>query len=833
MNPAAFAIKKPVITIVLSLITMVAGVAAYFRLGRLENPDFVIKTAVVMTQYPGATPEEVEKEVTDRIEEAIQKMDELKEIWSTSQEGLSVVYAEMKDKYQAKELPQVWDKLRRKVGDMQGTLPPGAGPSIVNDDFGDVYGLFYAITGDAYSYEELREYARDLTKELLLCQDVAKVATWGTQTEVIHIEIRHARLAELGLSAAQVIGVLTSQNVVQGSGKVDVGDSYVRITPTGEFMSEQQIGDLLITDPASGASFRLRDIAEIRRDYYDPPMSIMRYNGKPAIGLGISTVIGGNAVNMAEAVQKRLEELKPLRPEGIEMEAIYNQGEICNEAVNGFVLNLVESVIIVIVLLVLFMGWRSGLLIGAVLILTILATFCYMLVDGIALQKISLGALILALGMLVDNAIVVVEGVLINTQKGMSKEEAAIKVVGQTQWPLFGATVIAMLAFAAIGFAPGNVGEFCQTLFWVLGASLLFSWIFAITVTPLLCVWCLPVPKTATDDPYAGWFYRFFRHFVHRLLALWPLSLVAVALAVAAGMVAFSFVPSFFFAGSTQPYCYVDFYRPQGVKITNTSEDLANIEQFVLKQDHVAAVSTYVGQTSLRYMLPIDVKDPNSAYGQILIKMDNYQYLDELMEKLGRYIRENYPDSESNIMKFQNGPPLAYRIELQFRGPDKEVLRELADKAKTIMRRFPTKDVRDDWRNRVPVLRPEISETAARKAGITRDYVAKTLQMNFGGMPVGYYREEEDLIPMIVRAPKSLHDNYADARKIQVWSPVAGRSIPLEQVITNWDRTEWEDSLIKRRYRMREIEAQCNPKTGLASTLLNQMMPVMEEELLG
>ena len=297
-------------------------------------------------------------------------------------------------------------------------------------------------------------------------------------------------------------------------------------------------------------------------------------------------------------------------------------------------------------------------------------------------------------------------------------------------------------------------------------------------------------------------------------------------------MVAFGFVPSFFFAGSTQPYCYLDFYRPQGVKITHTSEDLHDIEQFVLKQDHVVAVSTFVGQSPLRYMLPLDVKDPNGAYGQLLIKTDDYRSLDGLMEKLGRYIRENYPDSESNIMKFQNGPPLAYRIELQFRGPDKKVLRELADKAKTIMRRFPTKDVRDDWRNRVSVLRPEISETAARKAGITRDAVAKILQMNFGGMPVGYFREEEDLIPMIVRAPESLHDDYTDARKIQIWSPVAGRSIPLEQVVRNWDNTKWEDGLIKRRYRMREIEAQCNQKSGLASTLLAQMMPVMEEELL-
>ena len=493
MNPAALALKNRTAAAVLALVVAASGAYAYVHLGRLEFPDFVIKIAVVSTPYPGASAEQVEQEVTDVLEEAIQSLGELKEIKSTSQDGLSIIHAEIEEKYFGVELEQVWDKLRRKVNGIQGQLPPRAGPSMVNDDFGDVYGLFFALTGEEYSYKELKDYADELKKQLLMCDDVAKIAFWGVQPEVIDIEIPQARLAKLGLSPQMILAVLQSQDIVQPSGKVLVGDAYVRIEPTGEFHSEDRIGDLLITSPATGGAFRLRDIAEIRRGYRDPPSQLMRLNGRPAIGLGISTVAGGNAVTMANAVKARLAELEPFRPPGLNIETIYDQGGRVDQAVNEFMVNLVGSLIIVIALLLVFMGWRSGALIGAVLLLTILATFIYMWLTGICLQKVSLGALVLALGMLVDNAIVVVEGVLIKVRKGMDRQAAAMETVAQTQWPLLGATFIAVLAFAAIGYAPGNVGEFCQSLFWVLAASLMLSWVTAVTITPLLCVRFLKV----------------------------------------------------------------------------------------------------------------------------------------------------------------------------------------------------------------------------------------------------------------------------------------------------------------------------------------------------
>ena len=830
MNPAEIALKNRSTTVVFTMVVVVGGIFCYFHLGRLENPDFVIKTAVVTTSYPGASAEEVEQEVTDTLEEAIQSLGELKEIKSTSRDGLSVIHAEMKPTYKGAALQQVWDKLRRKVNDAQGQLPPGAGPSVVNDDFSDVYGLYYAITGDEYSYEELNEYAKNLKKELLLCEDVAKINFWGVQPEVIYIEVSQARMAELGISPRTIVGVVQSQNVVQSSGNVFVGDDYLRIEPTGEFSSEQRIGDLLIASPVAGHSIRLRDIAEIRRGYQDPPRQLMRFNGHRAVGLGISTVFGGNAVTMAKAVKTRMEELKPNRPAGMKVDIIYDQGGIVDEAVDGFVLNLVESVAIVIVLLLIFMGMRSGLLIGGVLIVTILATFIYMWMTDICLQKISLGALILALGMLVDNAIVIVEGVLTKIQQGIDHRTAAIRTVEQTRWPLLGATVIAVLAFAAIGFSPGNVGEFCATLFWVLACSLLLSWVTAVTVTPVFCVWFLKAPKVHVDTPYDRPFYRVYRRFLCAALRFWPLTLAAVAGSVVAAVIAFQFVPSFFFAGSTQPRFTVDLRRPEGIHISKTSESLRKIEARLHEDAAVDSVTTFIGQGSLRFLLPYAPQDPSPSYGQLLVTVKDLKDRAAVIERISAFIAKNFEDAEWRIEPFKNGPAYDAEIEARFRGPDKNVLRDLANQAKTVMRRFDTEDVRDTWRNRVCVLRPEFTESVARQTGLTRSDLASVLRMNFGGERVGIYREEDDLLPIVVRSPKEQHDKYTDARQIHAWSEAHGKPVPLDVIISDWTKHSiWEDPIIKRRHRRREIIVQCDPRVGLASSLLMKMKPRIEE----
>ena len=484
MNLAEFAIARKTTTYVLTALVVIGGLIAFQGLGRLEDPECTIKEAVVTTLYPGASPLEVSEEVTEVIEEAVQAMGQLKEVRSLSKPGLSIIYAEMQEKYDASTLPQVWDEFRRKVGDVQRQLPPGAGPSMVNDDFGDVFGIFLAIYGEGYSLAELLDVGKMLKRELLLVQDVAKVSFWGAQQEAIFVEMSRARMSQLGISPDQVYGTLGLQNMVSNAGRVHVGREYVRFNPTGLFESVEEIGDLLIRGGDSDSLIYLRDVADISRGYQEPPTEIMYYNGQPAVGIGISVAQGGNVVVMGQGIEARLEELQGQIPAGIELGVISFQSRDVTASINAFTINLLEAVAIVLIVLWIFMGWRSAILIGGILLVTILATFVFMGFYEVTLQRISLGALIIALGMLVDNAIVVVEGIVIVAQTGKTRLQAAIETVQATSTPLLGATVVAILAFAAIGVSQDSTGEYCRSLFQVILFSLGLSWVFAVTVTP-------------------------------------------------------------------------------------------------------------------------------------------------------------------------------------------------------------------------------------------------------------------------------------------------------------------------------------------------------------
>ncbi len=506
MNLAEISINRKTTNLVLTVVALVAGVIAFQSLGRLEDPEFTIKQAVVITQYPGASPREVEEEVTEKIEQAIQAMGQLREVTSISRPGLSIVYPEMQDRYDKHTLPQVWDELRRKVGDVQAQLPPGVLTPVVNDDFGDVYGVYLALSGDGYSYAELWDVAKFLKRELLLVTDVAKVAFWGSRSEVIYVEMSRARLSQLGISPQEVFQTLGLQNQIANSGRVRVGEEYIRVEPSGMFTSVEELSNLLVRGQGSTGLVYLKDVANIRRGYQDPPRQIMTLDGENAIGIGISTRLGGNAVNMGEGVQKRLDELGSRIPAGMELGVVSFQSEDVTKAIDGFVINLLEALAIVVGVLMIFMGWRSAVLIGLSLLITIIATFVLMGMYSVNLERISLGALIIALGMLVDNAIVVTEGILVGTQKGQSRAQAAIDTVGKQSMPLLGATVVAIMAFAVIGVSQDSSGEFCRSLFQVILFSLGLSWLVAVTVVPLLGTFLLKPGESseADDDPYAG-----------------------------------------------------------------------------------------------------------------------------------------------------------------------------------------------------------------------------------------------------------------------------------------------------------------------------------------
>lgn len=469
MDVAQYFIKNKTSSWLVTLILLIGGTLAYFGLGRLEDPQFTLKQALIITSYPGASPLQVEEEVSYPIENAIQQLPYVDHVTSISTSGTSQIMVEMKGIYRAKELKQIWDELRRKVNDLKPQLPPGVQTPVVNDDFGDVYGMLYAVTGDGYSDEEIRDYVDFLRRELVLVDGVGKVSVSGRQQEQVVVEISRSRLASLGIPPTQIASLLQTQNVVSNAGALRVGPDRIRIHPTGEFQSVQELEQLIISNPAAKELIYLGDVAKVYKDVQEVPSQILKFDGKNTLTLGVSFSQGVNVVDVGALVTARLKELDYARPVGMDINTIYNQPAEVEASVGGFVLNLVESVAIVIVVLLVFMGLRSGFLIGLILLLTVLGTFIFMQQMQIELQRVSLGALIIALGMLVDNAIVITEGILIGMQRRLSISESASAIVKQTKWPLLGATVIAITAFAPIGLssdATGNLLVVCFGYYW-------------------------------------------------------------------------------------------------------------------------------------------------------------------------------------------------------------------------------------------------------------------------------------------------------------------------------------------------------------------------------
>ena len=832
MNPAKLAMDRSTITWVFIFLLAVGGVLAFMGMPRLEDPEFTIKDALVITLYPGASALEVEQEVTDRIEQAAQQMGQLKEIFgSWSYRGMSIVQVRMQDKYDMAGLPQVWDELRRKVGDMQGDLPPGAGPSLINDDFGNVYGVFVAISGEGFSYAELKDVGDMLRKELSLVQDVSRADFFAVQPEVVYVELDRDRMALLGVSPAAVIAELQARNLVSFSGRVDVGDQLIHLDPTGMLESPEEFGDIVLSDAGSGSQIFLRDVAAIRRGYRDPPTTLQLFDGKPAIGLGISTVAGGNVVVMGEALKVRMNELIERVPVGIEFGVISMQSDAVTESINGFVVSLAQAVVIVIVVLLIFMGLRTGLLIGFILYLTIAGSFIILAAKGVVLERISLGALIIALGMLVDNAIVVVDGILIRMQRGEQARDAAIAVVKQTAIPLAGATAIAILAFAAIGTSQDKTGEYTRSLYTVILVSLSLSWIIAMTATPVLAVKFLKVkpPKDgAPADPYDTKFYHGYRTFITAAIRRRWVTLAVVLAIFVAAVWGFGTIEGSFFPNSTRPQFQVEYWLPQGANIRATERDVKEIEQHIMGLDGVKHVASTIGAGAMRFLLTYSPEKANSGYGLMLVEVESTDYIDGLKAEIQRYIEENYPQSIPTVKRFINGPADPGLVQVKIIGDDRNELRRLANEARLIFEADPDAfGVRLDWGDPVTVVRPVVAKEQANLNGITRQDIALALRQGFEGYTVGVYREGIELMPIILRAPAPERLDIASITNLQIWSPVAGRMIPLTQVVTGFE-TVFEDQIITRVNRRRAITVLADPENGLATSLLARVRPQVE-----
>ena len=832
MDIAKLTIQNKLISVIIICLTIAFGFSSYQNMARFEDPEFIIRTAQIFVPYPGASPLEVAEEVTERLERALQELQEVDSISSTSSAGKSEIKVDIKSEFSKtkSELQIIWTKLRNKINDAKSSLPPGVGTPIVLDDFGDVYGLSYLLTAEGYSPDELHAYAKNLQSDILQVEGVAKVAMTGVQQEGIFVEIAREEVAALGVSINNIYSILDKQNTMVSAGNTQIGEQRVFIDLTGEIDSVDTIKNLLISATGDGKAIYLKDIANVYRGFQSPTTKLVRYNGKPAISLGVASVLGTNVVKVYDRVDAKVIEAESRRPIGIDVHEYYHQGEVVQASVDNFVVNVIVALIIVMVTLLIFMGLNSGIVIGSVLLLTIFATLATMDASGIPMHRISLGALIIALGMMVDNAIVVTEGMLVGIKKGQKKLAVATEVVKQTKWPLLGGTLVGIVAFAPIGLAPGDTAEFTGHLFWVILISLLYSWLFAVTLTPLFCYMLFKQDKSVEQSQekpnilMSGYQRLITGALHHRWLT------IAIVIGMfATSMWGFKFVKSGFFPASTTPQMVVDFWLPEGTDIEKTKKNMLQLEAYIQKLEGVEGVQTLIGGGGLRFMLIYGSESPNSSYGQILTKVDDYKKLDTMLPQVQSYIDQSFPDAQGKVWRFVMGPGGGSKIEATFKGPDPSVLRDLASKAKTIMvEDGGALSIKDTWRQRVRVIEPQYSAVNAQRAGVDRKAIADALQKNFTGQTVGLYREGDELIPIIVRAPAKERLQITDISNIQVLSQLTGKTVPLAQV-TDGFKTIWRDGILKREDRIWTIKAQADPVSGqLASEVFNRIKPQIE-----
>ncbi|MCS4307276.1 multidrug efflux pump subunit AcrB [Rheinheimera pacifica] len=834
MDLARYFIQYRTSSWLFAAILLFGGIVSYLGLGRLEDPQFTLKQALIITQYPGASPLQVEEEVTYPLENAIQQLPYVNHVTSVSTAGLSQLMVEMKDTYRARELKQIWDELRHKVNDLQPQLPPGVQTPQVKDDFGDVYGILYAVTGEGYGDDELRDYVDFLRRELVLVPSVGKVAVGGVQQEQVIVEISRPRLTALGIAPQTLSALLQSQNMVANAGSIKVGPDRLRIYPTGEFQSVAELENLIISSPDSKELIYLGDVARVYRENAEVPSQLIRFAGQNALTLGVSFSGGVNVVDAGEQIQQRLAELEYNRPVGIELHTIYNQPDEVAGSVSSFIINLAEAVAIVIVVLLIFMGLRSGILIGLILLLTVLGTFIFMRQMNIELQRVSLGALVIALGMLVDNAIVITEGILIGMQRRLKLADAASLIVKQTQWPLLGATVIAIAAFAPIGLSSDATGEFAGSLFWVLLVSLLLSWVTAITLTPFFASMLFKDKLQQSSEPealYQGFIFTLYRKVLHIALryrlATYGLTVSLLVVAV----IGFGKVKQVFFPPSNTPIFLVDLWQPEGTDIRHSAEDAVALMNYIRSLEGVSHVTSTSGRGADRFMLTYQPEKSFAAYSQLIVRAEERDQLPALMQQTRSYLTEQLPRLQYKLLRLEVGPSTPAKIEARFSGADPDVLRQLAEQAQSILLADGRAvSVRDNWRERTKVIRPRFNEAMARRAGISKQDIDDVLLSSMSGRTVGIYRDGTHLLPIVARSPLAERDNLDALYDLQVYSNKLQRYVPITQVVTGFDLV-WEEAQIQRRDRKRTITVMAdhdNLSDDTAAALLGRVKASIE-----
>lgn len=805
--------QKAMISTILFAV-LFGGIIAYNNIGKLEDAEIPIKAATVVTIYPGAAAHEVELEVTDVLEKAIQKLENVDNITSVSRPGLSIITVNIQSTVKTPQLPQLWDHLRRKVNDAKGSLPSGAMEPIVNDDFADVYGILYAVTADGYSHEELVKYTEYVERELLGVDGVRRSQIFGEHTQTIDIVFSPEKLAGLSVNPMYIAAAIQNETAIINPGSVDVGKESVRVGVGQKIASIKEIENLLIQVPGGG-NFRLGDIATVKRSYLQPENEALYYNDKPGLTLGLSNESGINVVKLGERLDEKLAELQKELPAGIEINQVYYQPDRVDDAVRNFMLNLAVSVGIVIVVLMFAMGLRSGLLISSGLVFTIMGTLIVMLAIGLPLHRVSLAAIILAMGMLVDNAIVVADGILVDLKSGIERNKAFINTAKKTALPLLGATAVAILAFLPLGMSPNAAGEFLSSLFTVLIISLSLSWIFAMIQTPFNAKYFYRKerPKGEHAEAYDNKFYRSFGSVLK-----WGIRHKFIFTAVSFAVLIFAFWSFRFVKVDFMPKIdydqfYIEYYLPQGSDIKAVEKDALQIQKEILKMDGVNSVMASVGRPAARYLLMRHMPTGGSNYADFIIETKTTDRVAEIIPEIQKYLNNNYPDAFFRVLEYVAAFYDA-DIEAQFTGPDPAVLKDLATKAKKIFLDEPTATyVTDSWKNQTKKIVPEYSVERAQPLGLTRSDMGNSILVATNGMPIGAVYEGNRMLPIVLRTDTNLGENLEQLMNVPVWGQYSRASVPLSQIADTLKAT-WDYELINRLDNQRSIKVQCDAVKG-------------------
>ncbi len=815
MNIPKYALdNKKVVFFILALM-LLGGIWSFFKLPKKEDSPFQIKVAVLITQYPGASPKEVEELITEPIEREIQSMSEVKNVKSDSRYGMSKIQIELLPTIEPSRMPLKWDELRRKVANIQSRLPQGASSITVSDDFGDVYGIYYAITmDDGFSYSDLRNVAQEIKTELTPIVGVQKVQLYGEQTEVVNIYFDIPTMANLGLDPNSVMGIMKSQNLLVNSGEVNAGSIQVKLNVDGTYKDLDDIRNQIILSK-TGREVRIGDIAKVERAYMDPPSTLMRVDGKRAIGIGVATGAKDDVVAVGDKVQECLENFEGKLPIGMEIKTLYPENVIAREANNGFVVNLLESLFIVIAIIFLVMGSRAGILIGSSLLFSVGGTLLIMMVMDVGLNRTSLAAFIIAMGMLVDNAIVVTDNAQIGILRGMSRRKALIDGAITPQWGLLGATFIAVCSFLPLFLAPASVAEIVKPLFVVLAISLGLSWILALSQTPVFGDFILKENSgNAVADPYDKKFYHKFEIFLEKLIKRRYITLSSVVLFLFFSLWVMGMMPQSFFPSMDKPYMRSDLIFPDGYSIRDVEKNIIKIEEHLAKDERIKSYSVTMGGSPIRYYLASASFGPLPNYANVLVETVDSKYSADVEEDFYNYMFDNFSNVITRSSLFMLSPVPEAKIEIGFIGNNIDTLTALTQKAMDIARKNNmVTDVRNSWGARIPVMSPLYSQEKGLRLGITRQQFAYALKAATTGIPLGEYREGDVIMPILLKDSNIDSLSANDIRTLPVFSS-KGLAVSVDQVSSNYV-ADYDYGLIKRYNRQKVMMMQCEPRRGL------------------